>query len=133
ELLAIEGITTEDLTEAAADGGIIFKPGSIESTGVPVSDSTSLDVGQCLQVKWGEKWWAAEVISLEDDGWVGIHYVGWTETHDEIVPRSDLQLDPEAAAKVSGTDAARALIFEGIADRAIKRKISEAFDLNAQR
>jgi len=74
-------------------------PGPIASTGVPVTDDTRLDVGQVLQVKYGNTWWACKILLVLDGGRVCIHYLGWQSQFDEIVPRARLQLDPDAIAK----------------------------------
>jgi ribosomal 50S subunit-recycling heat shock protein len=77
----------------------LFNPGSITSTGEAVTAATPLKPGDVLQVEWGKTWWAAKVVSLEPDQQVKIHYIGWADFHDEVVPRSRLQLDPQAEAK----------------------------------
>ena len=74
-------------------------PGSIASSGKPVSVRTKLRVGQVLQANDGHGWYAARVLHLKPDGQVRIHYIGWTSHFDEDVPRSRLQLDPEAISK----------------------------------
>ena len=75
-------------------------PGSIQSTNEKVTVKTRLKAGQILQVEWGHRWWAARVLELHEDGGVKIHYLGWDSNFDEVVPRSRLQLDPDAWKKV---------------------------------
>lgn len=86
---------------------IDFEPSDIESTNLAVTEQTKLTEGQKLQVNYEGEWWAAEVVQLEDDGWVGVHYLGWSHEHDEVVPRSALQLDPDAMDKALDTEDAR--------------------------
>lgn len=74
-------------------------PGAIESTGKPVSSKTKLKAGQVLQAEDGGQWYAARVLGLEPDGQVKIHYIGWPSQFDEVLPRSRLQLDPDAVDK----------------------------------
>jgi len=74
-------------------------PGPIESTGERVTAETRLKIGQLLQVKWGDEWWAARVLELVSDGQVRIHYIGWSSSYDEVVVRSRIQLDADALAK----------------------------------
>lgn len=84
-------------------GFIPFKPGSISSSGIPVTEETPLEIGQDLQMKWGTTWWAATVVGFEPDGGIRMHYFGWDSSHDEIVPRSDLQLDTGVREKAIQT------------------------------
>jgi hypothetical protein len=80
-----------------------FNPGAIPSSGIAVTDATPLALGQDLQMKWGSTWWAATVTGFESDGGIRVHYFGWDEAHDEIVPRSDLQLDTNVREKAIRT------------------------------
>jgi len=73
-------------------------PGPIESTNRPIAADTVLHVGEVLQVEQGG-WWAGRVMSLLPDGKVKVHYPGWDSQSDEVVPRTRLQLDPDALAK----------------------------------
>jgi hypothetical protein len=81
------------------------RPGSIRSTDHPVTSDTKLVGGQILQVEWGGNWWACRIVRLLDGGDVTIHYAGWESKYDEVVPRSRLQLDPDAiTAALDGAD-----------------------------
>ena len=64
-----------------------------ESSGAPVTDDTRLERGMTVLALWNGTWWNAEVVSLERDRQVRIHYKGWDVSWDEVVPRSRLQLD----------------------------------------
>ncbi|MBI4028622.1 MAG: hypothetical protein HY360_26785 [Verrucomicrobia bacterium] len=92
-----------ELLVCAHARGESVNPGSIASTGKPVAAATELKSGDILQVEWGGRWWAGSVVSLESNGCVKIHYIGWAASWDEIVPRSRLQIDPEAAEKTRTT------------------------------
>ncbi len=81
-------------------------PGPIESTNQPVAANTALKCGQILQVEQGGQWWAGRILSLLPDGNVKVHYLGWAADWDEVVPRTRLQLDPEAASKAKKAVAA---------------------------
>lgn len=104
--------TTMSPSLRAQKGGEPRHPGAIESTGIPVEADTTVSPGDVLQVQWGGRWWAAQVVSLEPEGKVKVRYVGWEKRWEEVVPRARLQLDPEAkrkargAAKRAGTPAA---------------------------
>jgi hypothetical protein len=79
------------------------KPGPIASTGAAVTQDTPLRAGQLVQLEWNGAWWAARVVGLLPDGRVRVHYLGWEPRWDEEVPRSRLQLDPDAWAKARAT------------------------------
>lgn len=78
---------------------IPFRPGSIVSSGLPVLEDTVLQEGQDLQLKWGSSWWAATITGFEPDGGIRVRYFGWGSYPEEIVPRSDLQLDSDVRRK----------------------------------
>lgn len=79
---------------------VTYDPHPITSSGKPISDKDKLKPGDFLQVEWNGQWWAAKVISLENINQVKIHYLGYADSFDEIVPRSRLQADPQADKKV---------------------------------
>jgi len=89
----------ENLEFKLSEENILYQPGPIQASGIEVTKDTPLEVGASLQVIDGRSHWAADIISLEDDGWVGIHYVGFDSSWDEVVPRSSLQLDADARVK----------------------------------
>ena len=64
----------------------------IPSSGITVTEKTKLEIGQTVQVQWGQWRWAGEVLELKQDGSAKIHYTGWSDEWDEVVPRSRLQL-----------------------------------------
>lgn len=74
-------------------------PAAIESTGEPVVADTDLAAGQILQAKCGPVWWAVKVREVLNEDEVSVHYVGWDPMYDEVVPRTRLQLDPNALKK----------------------------------
>lgn len=65
-------------------------PGPVVPTGGPVIATTPLKVGMELQVLWGGHWWRARAVHVQRDG-VLIHYLGWSRTWDEFVPRNRLR------------------------------------------
>lgn len=87
---------TPERRRALLEGREIFNPSMIEESKVPVTDKTPLQPGQALQVAYGGGWYAAEVVGIASDGGIHIRYFGWAPDWDEIVPRSDLRLDPQA-------------------------------------
>jgi hypothetical protein len=81
-------------------------PGPIKSTGIAVTNKTTLKIGQTLQVLWSSTWWAAEITALGKDGRVKITYIGWAASWDVWVPRTSLQLDDKAVQKAKAVIAA---------------------------
>ncbi len=45
-----------------------------------------LAVGNRIEVEWNGSWWNAEVLAIQEDGLVKVHYLGWDVSHDESVP-----------------------------------------------
>jgi hypothetical protein len=68
-------------------------------TSRPVTKSVKLKAGMPLQAEWGNQFFPAEVVDVLDDGTVKIHYVGWPDSSDEIVPRSRLRIEATELAK----------------------------------
>ena len=60
--------------------------------GDAVTDRTQLRIGDKVHVEWYGSWWAGEVLELNQDRTVRIHYSGWDSQFDETVPRSRLQI-----------------------------------------
>lgn len=60
-----------------------------------VTPQTKLEVGRKLLVSWYGKWYPGEVLSLEPDGKVKIHFTGWDSKYDEIVERDRLRVPLE--------------------------------------
>jgi sRNA-binding protein len=89
-------VLTPERRQSLLEGREIFSPGPIEESKVPVTDQTPLVPGQALQVSYAGTWYAAEVMGIESDGGIHIRYFGWGSHWDEVVPRSDLRLDPQA-------------------------------------
>lgn len=87
---------TSERRRTLMEGRELFNPGPIDESTVPVTAQTLLQPGQALQVKYGETWYTAEVVGFESDGGIHIRYFGWGPSWDEIVPREDLRVDPQA-------------------------------------
>jgi hypothetical protein len=71
----------------------------VDPTGIPVEPETPLDVGSTVLAFSQGRWWRAEVIALEGDEHVRLHYPGWDRAWDESKPRTELQVDLGAAAE----------------------------------
>jgi hypothetical protein len=65
----------------------------VEPSGIPVEPETHLEEGSNVLAFSHGRWWRAEVIALEEDEWVRVHYPGWDRAWDTSVRRSELQLD----------------------------------------
>lgn len=88
-------LTSEEANRLLTDT-VIFNPQNIANSGQSVFPGTPLAVGQDLQIKWHETWWAGTITGFETDGRVRVHYFGWSGSHDEVKDRSELNLDPDA-------------------------------------
>lgn len=91
-------LSREDAHKLLA-GTVIFNPGSIPSSNVPVEPNTFLQVGQDIQIKYGSTWWAGTVLGMEQDGRVKVRYFGWASSYDESKTREELQLDRDARVR----------------------------------
>lgn len=59
--------------------------------GVLVMGDTPLRAGQGVRAAWGAGWYDAQVIAVEGDN-VRIHYTGYDEMWNEVVPRHRLRI-----------------------------------------
>jgi hypothetical protein len=80
-------------------GKVIFNPGSIASSNVPADPDLPLKIGEDVQVKYGNSWWAGTIVGPEPDGRVRIHYFGWADSWDEAKTRAELQVDRNARVR----------------------------------
>jgi|GEM_PF-3211415 len=103
----VYGVTVEEvdaqwrewLGEAPAAPPSRTGPGPLQPTGEPVTADTTLQVGDAVQTEWQQQWWAAQVIGLDPDGRVKVHYVGWDASWDEVVTRERLRQGATAAGR----------------------------------
>ena len=65
----------------------------VEPSGIPVELQTPLEAGSTVLAFSQGRWWRAEVIALEDEEHVRLHYPGWDRAWDETKPRIELQVD----------------------------------------
>jgi len=59
--------------------------------GILVMGDTRLREGQGVRAQWGASWFDAQVIAVEGDN-VRIHYTGYDEMWNEVVPRHRLRI-----------------------------------------
>jgi hypothetical protein len=69
----------------------------VEPSGVAVGPDTPLEVGSRVLSFSQGRWWRAEVVGLERGGRVKIHFPGWDDKWDAVVPRKELQVDLQAS------------------------------------
>ena len=67
-------------------------------TAVQVVAETPLQPKMPLQAKWGNGYYAAEVLDVLTHARVRIHYIGWPDAADETVARELLWIEPETLA-----------------------------------
>lgn len=78
----------------AASGASSTSPAT-GSTGQPVTAESELGPGTKLEAEWARRWLPVEVLAVEAGGKVRIHWVGYSNSFDESVPRSRLRFPPE--------------------------------------
>jgi hypothetical protein len=61
-----------------------------------VTPEIKLAPGMKVLVQWQNDWWNAEVLGVQPDGEVAIHYTGWDARFDEVVSRERIRLPPQA-------------------------------------
>jgi hypothetical protein len=64
----------------------------VEPSGIAIEPETPLDVGSVVLSYSQGRWWRAEVVALEENEMVRIHFPGWDEKWDASVPRGELQV-----------------------------------------
>jgi hypothetical protein len=74
-------------------------PAPVQQVGQPVTAETPLAPGRAVLAEWGNRWWPAEVVAVEADGRVKVHFTGWDAAFDEAVPRERLRLPPQPAGE----------------------------------
>jgi hypothetical protein len=65
----------------------------VEPSGIPIDPETRLEVGSTVLAFSQGRWWRAEVIALEGEEHVRLHFPGWDSIWDESSPRTALQVD----------------------------------------
>jgi hypothetical protein len=68
----------------------------VPPSNVPVGPETPLKVGSRVLAFSQGRWWRADVIGLEPGDRVKLHFPGWDAKWDTVVPRAELQVDPNA-------------------------------------
>jgi hypothetical protein len=56
------------------------------------------EVGDSVQVLWGNRWWPASIIEISEPDQFKIHYEGWSDSFDEAVGMDRLKSGPDAAS-----------------------------------
>jgi hypothetical protein len=64
----------------------------VEPSGIAIEPETPLEVGSIVLSYSQGRWWRAEVVALEDNEMVRLHYPGWDAKWDVSVPRGELQV-----------------------------------------
>ncbi len=64
----------------------------VEPSGIAIEPETPLDVGSVVLSYSQGRWWRAEVVALEENEMVRIHFPGWDAKGDVNVPRGELQV-----------------------------------------
>jgi hypothetical protein len=64
----------------------------VEPSGIAVEPETPLEVGSVVLSFTQGRWWRTEVVALEENEMVRIHFPGWDAKWDTSVPRGELQV-----------------------------------------
>lgn len=70
--------------------------GAIVDQGTQVTAETPLAVGNIVQVLWNGVRYQGQVLALNPDGTVRVHFVGWSNNWDDDLPRDRLKIGPIA-------------------------------------
>jgi hypothetical protein len=74
----------------------------VEPSGVQYQPETPLEVGTKVLSYSQGRWWRAEVIALEDNDQVRLHYPGWDSKWDVTVSKTELQVDLSSSIEAEG-------------------------------
>jgi hypothetical protein len=66
--------------------------------GLPLSDNDAVAVSDELLCEWAGEWQPVQVLQILPDGRLKIHWIGWSDGFDEVVPRSRLRRIESARA-----------------------------------
>ena len=64
-----------------------------------VSEDAKIKPGDVLRTKWGSSWWALEVLDVQEDGEIKVHWIGWNKVWDGPKPRNVLYMPPKGKKK----------------------------------
>jgi hypothetical protein len=65
----------------------------LEPSGIQMQPETPLEIGSTVLSYSQGRWWRAEVVGIEEDDMVRIHFPGWDEKWDVTIPKTELQVD----------------------------------------
>ncbi|MBI3824137.1 MAG: hypothetical protein HY289_15825 [Planctomycetes bacterium] len=65
----------------------------VEPSGIHLEPEMPLEVGSTVLSYSQGRWWRAEVVALEENDGVRIHFPGWDAKWDLTVPKTELQVD----------------------------------------
>lgn len=80
-----------DSNRASGDPSMAAIGGKARETR-PLGPNERLSEGQVVEVLWGDTWYTGKVIDQIDDGQIAVHYEGWSEKYDEVVPRELIRI-----------------------------------------
>lgn len=85
--------TTAAAPTATAPAGMPNAPQSESSKALDpeaVAEDFPIKKGDKFAAKWAGQFYPVEIVSVEPDGKVKIHWIGYTDAWDQIIPRSEL-------------------------------------------
>jgi hypothetical protein len=72
------------------------QPAAPVQPGRAVEEGTSLSPGTRLAAEWAGKWLPVDVLEVKSDGRIRIHWVGWSDQHDQDMLRSQLRFPADS-------------------------------------
>jgi hypothetical protein len=67
----------------------------------PVTKATPLEKNAKVQIEWAGYWCPGEVVDVQGDDLVKVHYTGWESYWDEVVPRERLRLQAPGSMSIT--------------------------------
>jgi hypothetical protein len=65
----------------------------LEPSGIHLDPETALAIGDTVLSYSQGRWWRAEVVDMDGDETVTIHFPGWDSKWDATLPKTELQVD----------------------------------------
>ncbi|NCQ60757.1 MAG: hypothetical protein GW913_08845 [Myxococcales bacterium] len=76
------------------------QPGAQPPRGVVARATTSVTVGQPLRIQWNGGWYDGSITGVLPTGELGVHYSGWDDSYDQVVPRTRVRVMAGGTATV---------------------------------
>jgi hypothetical protein len=107
EPVSVDGHPAATTSTERQDTGTVEYPLSkegfpVEPSGVPIEPGAALEVGSKVLAYEEDRWWRAEVVEVQPDDMVRIHFPGWDPRWDKSVAKNALQRDMAGNGDIAG-------------------------------